>query len=286
MIRILRHILTITYLVLSMFIVNCNNVSEKKDPSTSLVVHYIANEGFLLESNGKKVLIDALFNTGLGRYAAPDSALLTRMILGKTPFNNIDYLLITHNHPDHFNDSLVNEFMNNSTRTVMLCPDQVYEQLNSAHNLNPEIIQRIHTITPDSGQAEKQNIDEVTFTVCRTRHSDTYEIENNAYIIDFGGVKAYHSGDSWKESLNDWQSLDLKSENIDLALVNGFYAGDGYKLLNEKMSPKQIILIHMKNEHLDMFTDIMSKDTAVFHNSTLFKKALESKTYHFQAADN
>ncbi len=281
MINFSKTILTFLVFILSLFLMNCRNVSENKASDKNLVVYYVANEGFLLESNGKKVLIDALFNRGLNRYAEPDSTLLTEMILGKPPFNNIDYLLFTHNHPDHFNDSLTCAFMNNNTRTVLLCPEQVYEQLRNANPLNPETDGRIHAITPDSGQVIKQDMDKVTFTACRTRHSDTYEIENNAYIIDFGGVKVFHSGDSWKESLNEWQNLDVKSEHIDLALVNGFYAGDKYKLLNEKMLPKQIILIHMKNEHLDMFSDIMAKDTAVFHNSTLFKRSMESKTYQF-----
>jgi L-ascorbate metabolism protein UlaG (beta-lactamase superfamily) len=276
-----KPVFTLSIFIVSLFLMKCTNFSENKISDKSLIVHYVANEGFLLESNGKKVLIDALFNTGLDRYAEPDSTLLTEMILGKPPFNNIDYLLFTHNHPDHFNDSLTYAFMNSNTRAAMLCPDQVYEQLRNSYPLNPEIDRRILAITPDSGQVITRNIDKVIFTACRTRHGDTYDIENNAYVIDFGGVKVFHSGDSWKESLNDWQNLDIKSEHVDLALVNGFYAGDKYKLLNEKMLPKQIILIHMKNEHLDMFSDIMSKDTAVFRNSTLFKTALESKTYHF-----
>jgi len=275
----IKNSFSITYcFLLLLFLMNC---LEKQVPEKSLRVHYVANEGFLLESNGEKVLIDALFNTGLDRYASPDSVLLTDMISGKPPFDKINYLLFTHNHPDHFNDSLTYAFMNNNAKTIMVCPEQVYEQLQNKHVLDPEINQRIHVFTPDSGQVKKHNFDRVEITICRTRHSDTYSIENNAYIIDFGSVKVFHSGDSWKESLDEWQNFDIKSENIDLALVNGFYAGDGYKLLNEKMAPNQIILIHMKNEHLDMFTNIMAKDTAVFHNSTLFKAPMESKTFHF-----
>jgi len=142
-------------------------------------------------------------------------------------------------------------------------------------------INKINTITPDSGKVEIHKLKNINIKVLRTRHSDTYTIENNAYIIDFGDVKIFHSGDSWKEALGEWQDFNVKAEHINLALVNGFYAGDGYTLLNKKMAPDQIILIHMKNEHLDMFTDIMAKDTAVFHNSTLFKKSMESKAYQF-----
>lgn len=279
--KVFNSLTFVTFVLLILCLVNCKNALEKEAPGKNLLVHYVANEGFLLESNGEKVLIDALFNTGLDRYASPDSALLSDIINGEPPFDNINYLLFTHNHPDHFNDSLAYAFMSKNTVTTMICPGQVYKQLQNGHVLDPEIDQRIHSITPDSGQVIKHNVNKVIFTVCRTRHSDTYSIENNAYIIDFGDVKVFHSGDSWKEALMEWQNLDIKTANIDLALVNGFYAGDGYTLLNEKMLPKQIILIHMKNEHLEMFADIMATDTAVFHNSTLFKAPMESKTFHF-----
>jgi hypothetical protein len=37
-------------------------------------VTYIANEGFLLEHEGKKVLIDALFDAGAGRLLSPSQS--------------------------------------------------------------------------------------------------------------------------------------------------------------------------------------------------------------------
>jgi L-ascorbate metabolism protein UlaG (beta-lactamase superfamily) len=262
-------------------LVACVEHARDEEADNNIVVHYIANEGFLLESSNTKVLIDALFNTGLDRYACPDSALLSQMVLGKPPFEKIDYLFFTHNHPDHFNDSLVIGFLEQHPESIMICPDQVFDQLNDRQNVDETYLKQILVFTPDSGQVIQHEFDNLVMKACRTRHSDTYNIENNAYILDFGGVKIFHSGDSWKEALNEWNDFDLKAENIDLALVNGFYAGDGFKLLNDKMSPHQIILIHMKNEHLDMFADIMAKDTAVFHNATLFKKSLESKEYQF-----
>jgi len=259
----------------------CVEETKIKEPDKNILVHYIANEGFLLESNDIKVMIDALFNTGLDRYACPDSTLLSDMILGKPPFEEINYLFFTHNHPDHYNDSLTHVFMNEHPETTMICPAQVHDQLKDNHNLNEGLLNRIEVITPNSGQVINHRFENLSIVACRTRHSDTYSIENIAYVIDFGGAKVFHSGDSWKEALDEWEGFDIKTENINLALVNGFYAGDGFKLLNQKMLPEQIILIHMKNEHLDMFTDIMTKDTAVFHNASMFKKPMESRKYQF-----
>ena len=278
-IRILLKLLQSVIAIL--LIISCTRKIDKVELDNSIQVHYIANEGFLIENNDRKVLIDALLYTGLDRYACPDSILISDMILGEPPFEWIDYLFFTHNHPDHFNDSLALAFMAKHHETTMVCPSQVHSQLHKNQGPDENIEERIITITPDSGQIQSYSFDNLDIKICRTRHADTYDIENNAYILDFGEVKVFHSGDSWREALDDWQDFDIKAEKINLAMVNGFYAGDGYRLLNEKMDPEQIIMIHVKNEQLDLFTDIMAKDTAVFKNSTLFKIPLELKTYRF-----
>lgn len=277
----MKHFLHPAFLMFFIFIIGCAEKLENKALDNRIVVTYIANEGFLLESNGRKVLIDALFNTGQDRYAYPDSLLVTEMVSGNPPFDNIDYLMFTHHHPDHYNDSLAYAFLLRHPKTKMICTNQVFDQLKNYHNLDSEIKKRIIAVTPDSGKVKTRKFEDLKITLCRTGHGDAFEIENNAIVIDFGGVKVFHSGDSWKEAMYEWKSIDLREDSIDLALVNAFYAGDGYELLNEKVAPKEIILIHMKNEHLDMFTDIMARDTAIFYNSTLFKYSMQSKTYDF-----
>ena len=277
----MKYFLHPIFFILFGLLIGCTEKLDDKSLDNTITVTYIANEGFLLESNGKKVLIDALFKTGLDRYAYPDSLLLTEMVSGNPPFDNIDYLMFTHNHPDHYNDSLTYNFLLNHSETILICPSQIYSQLINYQTLEPEIEKRIVAVTPDSGRVKTRTFHEFEFTACRTSHGDTYDIENNAYIINFGGVNVFHSGDSWKEAILEWNGIELKKDSIDLAMVNGFYAGDGYELLNERIAPKEIILIHLKNEHLDMFTNIMAEDTAVFYNSTLFKESMQSKTYNF-----
>ena len=71
--KVINFLTLIVLVLLLFFLMNCKNVLEKQETEKGIVVHSVANEGFLLENNGKKVLIDALFNTGLDRYACPDS---------------------------------------------------------------------------------------------------------------------------------------------------------------------------------------------------------------------
>lgn len=271
-----------TFLIfMAIFLPGCTEKPPEEHPENKITVHYIANEGFLLESNGTKVLIDGLFNTGLGKYAEPDSLFLSGILNSSPPFDDVDYLFFTHDHPDHFNDSLTALYLKQNPEIRMVCPSQVFARMNSQHLLDRTMISRIITIAPDSGKVKDIRLEKMRFVACRTRHGDTYSIENNAYILDFGEIAVFHSGDSWKEALKEWKEFDLKKEQIDLALVNGFYAGDKFTLLNQEMNPREIILIHIKNEHLDMLSEIMKKDTAVFHNAMMFRYPGESKIFYF-----
>ena len=69
-------------------------------------VTYISNEGFLFEIDGKKVLIDALFDEIKGNWCdSPSDSIIDLMKNSKHPFDSIDIVAITHKHIDHFNKS-------------------------------------------------------------------------------------------------------------------------------------------------------------------------------------
>ena len=82
-------------------------------------VTYIANAGFLIESGGKKVLIDALFKNGWNTYLVPSDTVVSKIIKQQIPFTNANLKLITHNHGDHFNDSLVVAYLNGNSENIL-----------------------------------------------------------------------------------------------------------------------------------------------------------------------
>ena len=88
-------------------------------------VTYIANTGFLIESNGKKVLIDALFKNGWDNYLVPTNSVVSKIIDHQAPFNKANLMLITHNHEDHFNDSMVVAYLNSNSENILIAPPLV-----------------------------------------------------------------------------------------------------------------------------------------------------------------
>ena len=93
-------------------------------------ITYVANDGFLYETKTGKVLIDALFGGIKGNWCdQPDDSVSNLILNGIIPFNNIDVVLITHYHVDHFNGPMVMSFLRNNKKPVLICPSQVTDML-------------------------------------------------------------------------------------------------------------------------------------------------------------
>ncbi|UCG51856.1 MAG: hypothetical protein JSW58_17100, partial [Candidatus Latescibacterota bacterium] len=56
----------------------------------SVEITYVANEGFLVSTDTQKILIDALFDEGFGRYLTPSLLTRRKLTRAKPPFDNVD----------------------------------------------------------------------------------------------------------------------------------------------------------------------------------------------------
>ena len=73
-----------------------NEKQSNENKAWQLKVTYIANEGFLISSANKKVLIDALFGSGYSHYLTPSEEIHKKMVNAQPPFNDVDLVLVIH----------------------------------------------------------------------------------------------------------------------------------------------------------------------------------------------
>src|SRR5687768_9408924 len=77
-------------------------------PSTGeLAITYVANEGVLLESDGVRVLIDALVRPNSLHYAVLPDGPREAIETAVPPWEGIDLILVSHMHVDHFHAEAV-----------------------------------------------------------------------------------------------------------------------------------------------------------------------------------
>ena len=99
--------------------------SQVQAPSVEIT--YIANEGVLISSGGKQVLIDGLHREYGPEYAFLPTAERDKIENAKAPFDAIDLILVSHRHLDHFHPESVGLHLQNSPRAFLVSSQQVVD---------------------------------------------------------------------------------------------------------------------------------------------------------------
>ncbi len=246
-------------------------------------VIYIANEGFLIESSGKKILIDALFNKGWDNYLIPTDSIVSDIIYQKGSFNNSNLMLVTHNHGDHFNASMVATYLINSSDNILIAPLKVTNALLKHPDFKKfenQILQ-LDKINQEKNDITIQGIRVRSFFI---QHDSRPQIENVGYLIDIDKLKVFHSGDYNGSEIVEFEKLQLQNENIDLALLNfyGFWNTKEEREFTKKyITPKKIALMHIPPAEIESVKDSINLIDD-FINMSLFESSMKRKSFIYE----
>lgn len=189
-----------------------------------------ANAGMLLCIKGKKILLDALHNEIVKGYSCVPKYLQKKIISGEDEYSNIDYLIVTHNHPDHVSQVLVNNFARLHSETAIFSP----VNFSNCSIMNTLIL-----------PSENYSFGNDRFYFRRTMH-DGVEYKNTvnyAGIINIDGIKISFLGDS---SVDKNIITDEFLDNIDIAIFNfPFISLSRGREIIKLMNPSQIIVCHL-----------------------------------------
>jgi len=241
-------------------------------------VTYIANCGFLIGINDNQVLIDALFKEGFGEYLVTPDSITKRIMNGQGLFSNVHLMLITHNHQDHFNDSMVVKYLNHDIRNKLIAPRSVIDMIKKY----PDYIERTQLIEANSMHKDS-SLKKITIEAFQLQHDNRPEIENVGYLIEIDGVKVFHTGDYNCTNAIQLKNLHLESQSIDVALLNyyGFWHTEGIRNFTvHTLNPKNIVLMHIPPKEIDSVKASVNK-ISNFIDITVFDKSMEEKTFNF-----
>ena len=256
-------------------------------------ITYISNEGFLIETSGKKVLIDGLFDTIDGNWCdSPSKEMVQLMKTGSSPFDQLDIIAVTHQHRDHFNEKLVVNCLLNNPDCKLICPDQVNVLLQK-NPLYCRLYSQIIPVTPQKYCDTTLLVSDIPVRVLRLEHSHYLltdsisgekvnkhqQIENLGFVMDIKGTKIYHCGDTNPLNEKEYTSFRLNKEELDIAFIERLFYSKGPKgieILNKYINPKHIILMHLNPANKEIFSTHL-KDQK---NVKIFKDRMESYTYN------
>ena len=208
-------------------------------------VTYIANDGIMIEFEDKKVVIDGIINsTFLGGWVAPSDAALADVINGVPPFDDIDVIMITHNHGDHYSTSAVQTYLSNHLNTKLIVPDTMEPIFNAYADRMPDFVL-------DKFERVSLTVNGISIDVLEIEHfdqfgNDFHDDESYAYLITMNGKKFLHAGDiDYIDSQLD--VFNLLADNVDVVFIPTF--GDLVSAANrdaliDNVDPENIVCLH------------------------------------------
>lgn len=182
---------------------------------------WLGQSGYLLQWNGKRVLLDPYLSDSLTRkYLHTDKphTRMSELVLKPGLLENISIVSSSHNHTDHLDAETLIPVLQNNPDIRFIIPEAnrgfISDRVKCALDF------------PDGLNDGKEiTIDGFTFYGIPAKHNEIDRDENGnckymGYVIQFGNYSIYHSGDTlW---FDDLISL-LKPFKIDLAIlpING-----------------------------------------------------------------
>jgi L-ascorbate metabolism protein UlaG (beta-lactamase superfamily) len=237
-------------------------------------VTFIDNAGFLITVGDKKILIDALYDMHNPK-TSPPQEVLQRAVNAEPPFDQVDLVIATHSHPDHFSADLVRDHLrNNQTAVFVSSPDAVRQIEWAGGNFGERLI----PVDLEPGGSSHLSVNGIELDCLYLTHGDA-SILNIGFVIKVGDYTFFHSGDMSVDrmmgdvvTLADLQRYGLPQKGIDLALLPSyiFYVDEFVTLIEAGIQARYVSPMH----YLYQYPPTGIEEN--ISNAVVFKGLLES----------
>jgi L-ascorbate metabolism protein UlaG (beta-lactamase superfamily) len=268
--------------------------NEPSLQAESWKVTYVANEGFLIETQGGKILCDALFGGFEGNWCdQPTPETLDRLKNAEPPFQDIDVITVSHPHTDHFNPEILIAHVLHNPEVRVFCPRQV-EEILAKNPAYEKIKSNITAVTPPAGQDEIVTVGDIRVRILRLDHSPYFEVdektkervnrhrnvENLAYVFETAGLRMLHTGDAGPSSGASIQGYGLTGMPMDLAFIDRtFCTAAGLEIIEKHIRSDVLVYMHINPGDALKFQRCIDPARANTPALFLFEKPMDSRAF-------
>jgi len=235
-----------------------------------LEITYIDNDCFLFAYRGQRVLTDP-------HARIYPKTIRESMQSAAPPFGGLDLILVTHNHNDHFDATLVGMTLAASPDAILATTQATADDLQARFAGFDKVKDRVQVFGPKEGERLQATLNGINLEIVYLSHGGTPE--NLGFIIHIGGQKVLHTGDTYPAYI---ATYDFSKDNLDVALVpydffiepDSHWAG-GQQAALEGIRARWFIPMHYAPTTPDK-EDILQRVAEVCPNSILFRESMET----------
>ncbi|MGS2719134.1 MBL fold metallo-hydrolase [Paraglaciecola aestuariivivens] len=216
---------------------------------------YLANEAVLATFGDTKVLFDPFFHESFGTYQLVPEHIKQAILAGTPPFDDIDAIVISHAHDDHFAADEVLNYLKKFSKTKLIAPQQAVDQLfnlESGHSVANQI-----TAVDLAFEQKPISIEQggLTFEALRIPHAGwpaRAEVENLVFRVTLtkpeSQLTVMHLGDAdvddshYLKHKAHWQKRLSHTAFVPYWF---FYSAEGRDILAEILNIEKSIGVHV-----------------------------------------
>ena len=181
---------------------------------------YLGNEAVLVTGTNSKVLFDPFFHQNFGQYQLVPEQIRVAIMQGTAPYDNIDAIVISHAHGDHFAAEDVLAYLRAFPATKLVAPQQAVDALTELDKAET-VMTQISSVKLALGDTPTQiKVGEITFQAVRIPHAGwpgRADVENLVFRVSLDSdLTVMHMGDAdpnddhflphktfWQERISD-----------------------------------------------------------------------------------
>lgn len=229
------------------------SVAARAHENHTSTASYLGNAAILVQGEQTKLLFDPFFHQDFSLYQLVPEAIRQAVFNGVSPYNNINFVFISHAHDDHFSAIDLLNYLLKQPKVQVIAPNQAIAQLTALPDFTKPILARLHAVSLSYGDlAWSKTINNTRVSAVRIPHAgwpSRANVENIIFRVTLAdGTTVMHMGDAdpdvkhYLAYKTHWQK---QVTNTAFPPYWFFYSAEGRDILNEIINAEQHIGVHV-----------------------------------------
>jgi len=212
--------------------------------------------------------------------------LLRQIIEGNNVFADVDCVLFTHHHKDHFGLRATLDYLSRNKPQAVIVPEDVALSVQKGTGYEFRIAGTLMVMDASYEYKTELRYNELRIKCFRLLHQgEQYsQVLNYSFLVEMEGIRFLHLGDGGFEAA--YLQRMLEGEQVDCALLTFPFVTlpQGREIINRVIKPRQVIVLHLPSAEDDRFgyRQITAKTLAKYRDrlpeTVLFLEPLQEVT--------